>query len=69
MSGANASPAARSHQERTLRRRVGTIFWGVTLIVIGGLLLAWNLGYDIPIWGYVARYWPLRYYAKGLRSV
>jgi DUF4097 and DUF4098 domain-containing protein YvlB len=42
-----------------MRRTAGGIFWGFTLILIGGLLLARNLGYDIRIWGYLARYWPV----------
>ena len=41
------------------RRTIGSIFWGVTLVVIGGLLLARNLGYPIPIWSALARYWPV----------
>ncbi len=40
------------------RRGTGAIFWGLTLTAIGALLLLRNFGYPIPIWGYVARYWP-----------
>jgi len=40
------------------RRSTGAIFWGLTLTAIGALLLLRNFGYPIPIWGYVARYWP-----------
>lgn len=43
----------------------GTIFWGITLVAIGGLLLARNLGYPIPIWGALARYWPVLIIAWG----
>jgi Putative adhesin/Domain of unknown function (DUF5668) len=50
----------------SVRRSAGTIFWGLTLVAIGGLLLARNLGYSIPIWGYVARYWPALLIAWGL---
>jgi len=50
----------------SVRRSAGTIFWGLTLVVIGGLLLARNLGYSIPIWGYVVRYWPALLIAWGL---
>ena len=50
----------------TARRNVGGIFWGITLIVIGGLILARNFGYSIPIWGYVARYWPALLIVWGL---
>src|SRR5437762_7893870 len=42
----------------TSRRSTGAIFWGLTLTAIGALLLLRNFGYRIPIWGYVARYWP-----------
>ena len=41
-----------------MRRSAGTIFWGITLIAIGALLLAANFGYNIRMWGYLARYWP-----------
>jgi hypothetical protein len=41
------------------RRTIGSIFWGITLVVIGGLLLARNIGYPIPIWSALARYWPV----------
>jgi len=50
----------------TVRRSAGTIFWGLTLVAIGVLLLARNLGYSLPIWGYVARYWPALLIAWGL---
>ena len=50
----------------TERRNVGGIFWGITLIVIGGLILARNFGYSIPIWGYLARYWPALLIVWGL---
>src|SRR5712692_5258470 len=48
------------------RRSAGTIFWGIILIAIGGLLLARNLGYDIRVWGYIARYWPALLIVWGL---
>ena len=41
------------------RASAGSIFWGVTLVAVGGLLLARNLGYSIPIWGPLVRYWPV----------
>ncbi len=44
---------------RVRHRSVGSIFWGLTLVIIGGLLLARNLGYAIPIWSGLARYWPV----------
>ncbi len=50
----------------SVRRSAGTIFWGLTLVSIGGLLLANNLGYSVPIWGYVVRYWPALLIAWGL---
>jgi hypothetical protein len=50
------------------RRRTssGTIFWGLTLVAVGGLLLARNFGFSIPIWGALARYWPLLIIGWGL---
>lgn len=50
----------------SVRRSAGTIFWGMTLIAIGGLLLARNLGYNIPIWTGIARWWPLLIIVWGL---
>ena len=43
----------------SIRRSAGGVFWGLVLIAVGGLLLARNLGYPIPIWASIARYWPL----------
>src|SRR5262245_60129813 len=40
-------------------RSAGTVFWALVLIGVGGLLLARNMGYAIPIWAAVARYWPV----------
>jgi hypothetical protein len=34
-------------------------------VVVGGLLLARNLGYSIPIWGPLVRYWPVLIIAWG----
>lgn len=50
----------------SVRRSAGAIFWGLTLVGIGGLLLAHNLGYPLHIWPYVARYWPALLIAWGL---
>jgi hypothetical protein len=50
----------------SVRRSAGSIFWGIILIAIGGLLLARNLGYDIRVWGYIARYWPALLIVWGL---
>jgi DUF4097 and DUF4098 domain-containing protein YvlB len=36
------------------------------LVAAGGLLLARNLGYAIPIWSYIARYWPAILIAWGM---
>jgi hypothetical protein len=41
------------------RRNAGSVFWGIALVAIGVLILARNLGYPIPVWNTVARYWPL----------
>jgi DUF4097 and DUF4098 domain-containing protein YvlB len=50
----------------SVRRSAGAIFWGLTLMAIGALLLARNMGYSIPVWGYIARYWPALLIAWGL---
>ena len=50
----------------SVRRSAGTVFWGLTLVSIGGLLLARNLGYPIPIWSQIARYWPALLIAWGV---
>src|SRR5262245_46270403 len=48
------------------RRSAGAIFWGLTLVAIGGVLLAYNLGYPLRIWPYVVRYWPALLIGWGL---
>jgi len=48
------------------RTSVGSIFWGLTLVAVGGLLLARNLGYSLPIWGAIAKYWPVLIILWGL---
>src|SRR5262245_53652899 len=50
----------------SVRRSAGTIFWGMTLVGIGALLLANNMGYPIRIWPYVVRYWPALLIAWGM---
>lgn len=40
------------------RGNTGTIFWGLILIAAGSVFLARNLGYAVPVWSGVARYWP-----------
>jgi len=50
----------------SVRRSAGAIFWGMTLVVVGGLLLAHNMGYTVHVWPYVARYWPALLIAWGL---
>jgi putative adhesin/cell wall-active antibiotic response 4TMS protein YvqF len=53
----------------SVRRSAGGIFWGVTLMTIGALLLARNMGYAIPIWTTAARYWPLLLIVWGVLKV
>ena len=48
------------------RRSAGVIFWGLALVVIGGLMLAHNLGYPIQIWPYIVRWWPALLIVWGL---
>jgi|KBSMisStaDraftv2_1062788.scaffolds.fasta_scaffold08023_5 DUF4097 and DUF4098 domain-containing protein YvlB len=40
-------------------RSAGSIFWGFLLIGVGMIFLLKNLGYEIPVWTGVARYWPV----------
>jgi hypothetical protein len=40
-------------------RSTGSIFWGLILVGVGFIFLLKNLGYEIPIWMGVARYWPV----------
>jgi hypothetical protein len=40
-------------------RSAGSFFWGFILIGVGMIFLFKNLGYEIPIWTGVARYWPV----------
>ncbi len=37
----------------------GTVFWALIFIALGGVLLARNLGYPVPIWRGLATYWPV----------
>jgi len=48
------------------RRSAGGVFWGLALVALGGVLLARNLGYEIPIWSGIARYWPVLIILWGL---
>src|SRR5215510_5893784 len=50
----------------SVQRSAGAIFWGSTLVAIGGLLLAHNMGYSIHIWPYIVRYWPALLIGWGL---
>jgi hypothetical protein len=52
-----------------MRRTTGTIFWGLVLVTLGGLLLARNFGYPIPIWTVLARYWPVLIIAWGVVKI
>jgi hypothetical protein len=49
--------------------RTGTIFWVITLLVIGGLLLVSTFGYNIRVWGFFARYWPSLFIIWGFLKV
>jgi hypothetical protein len=40
-------------------RSAGSIFWGLILIVAGSVFLLKNLGYDVPLWTGIAKYWPV----------
>jgi len=53
----------------SVSRSAGAIFWGLTLVAIGGLLLAYNMGYPLHVWPYIARYWPASLIGWGLLKV
>jgi len=40
-------------------RSAGGVFWGLILIAIGGIFLLRNLGYEVPVWTSIGRYWPV----------
>jgi len=61
-----SSRSQENAMERSMRRqrgRAGRLVLGVGLIVVGGLLLAANFGFDVPrgVW----RYWPFLLIALG----
>lgn len=39
--------------------RAASVVWGLILVAIGGVLLARNLGYPVPIWTGLATWWPI----------
>ena len=51
------------------RRSFGSIFWALVLVSMGGLLLARNLDYPIPIWQWLSVYWPVLIIGWGLLKV
>ena len=53
----------------SVSRSAGAIFWGLTLVAIGGLLLAYNMGYPLHIFPYIALYWPALLIGWGLLKV
>ncbi len=50
-------------------RGLGSVFWALILISLGTVLLLRNLGYSLPIWQGLARYWPLLIIGWGLLKV
>lgn len=40
-------------------RSAGGVFWGLILIAAGAIFLLRNLGYSVPVWTGIARYWPV----------
>jgi len=47
-------------------RSAGSIFWGLILIIAGSIFLLRNLGYEVPVWTGIARYWPVLLIVWGL---
>ena len=48
------------------RGGLGTVFWSVVLISIGVVLLLGNMGYPVPVWEGLSRYWPVLIIGWGL---
>jgi DUF4097 and DUF4098 domain-containing protein YvlB len=47
-------------------RSAGSFFWGLILIAAGSIFLLKNLGYDVPVWTGIARWWPALLIVWGL---
>jgi len=58
------APAALSGGGGSVGGRSGTVLWGITLIIVGGLLLVSQFVPGIALW----RYWPLIIVAIGVRQ-
>lgn len=52
--------------EKSSRWSVNKLFWGLLLILVGGLMLASNFGYVDVKWGNIWRLWPLIIVSAGL---
>ncbi|MCP4218875.1 MAG: hypothetical protein GY765_29855 [bacterium] len=50
-----------------------SLFWGVIMILVGGLLLLDNIGVDIDVWDFIwnvmGRFWPLILVAIGAKMI
>jgi len=53
----------------TRPRSLGSIFWALVLVAAGGLILARNLGYSVPIWQGLSIYWPVLIIGWGLLKI
>jgi hypothetical protein len=52
--------------ERDKKMSIGRIFWGLLLVLIGGMLIADNFGWVNVNWSDLWRLWPLFIIAAGL---
>ena len=61
-----SQPRSNASRQNARRWRVGRIFWGLLLVLIGGLILASNYGLVSVDWFNLLRLWPLFIVAIGL---
>ncbi len=54
-----------NNQSHHTHLNISGLFWGLLLIIVGGLIIAANLGYVELNWGDVIKLWPLMIVAAG----
>lgn len=51
------------------KKRQESLFWGIILLIIGGIFLMDNLGMDIDIWQIIGDYWPVLLIVIGIQHI
>jgi len=46
-----------------------SLFWGVLILIIGFLFLMRNFGWDINLWHFIGKYWPLILIYIGVKNI